>query len=109
MIRIRIINTNVTLEIISSRKKEKIEINNGRYKDDVYTYLVVSDSKLLLEGDTLSVVASGFDAVTISFKSVAEQLAEHFGNTEILLYGADAIPEGKEKEAISVILKNFIS
>lgn len=108
MVKIKIFNLEVTVEILYINRKEKIEIKHGKYKDKDGTYdeLVIAEGKILLQSshDT-QVIASSAEVVNIIIKSPIEKLVEHFQDDDIYLGGINAIPEDRTREALAVVLQ----
>lgn len=104
MVKLKITNLEVTIEILYINKTEKIEIKYGKYRDNpgVYTELVIAENKILLQGDDTKVIATSAEVVNITIKSSIDKLVEHFQNPEIYFLGVNAIPEEKMQEALRV-------
>ncbi|GAB5047537.1 hypothetical protein [Thermodesulfovibrio sp. TK110] len=106
MVKLKIFNLDITIEILYINRKETIEIKHGRYKDkeELYHELVIAEGKLILQGDDTKVIATQADVVSIVIKTPVDKLVEHFQNPEIYLSKADAIPAEKTKEALKIVL-----
>lgn len=105
MVKIRISNIELNIEIFGLARQETVSIPFGRYKDKLYDFLVIDKDKIVLEGDDCVVLSRDNNYFRISVVSPREKLSKHFEDSNILVYGIEAVQPDKIAEALSVVLQ----
>jgi hypothetical protein len=101
MVKLDLSGINISIEIVTSRGSQVIEIMNGRYKNNSFDYMVVTDKVLVLEGEKRIIVP--FDVIYLKVETIYEKLSNILGD-EIYTEGIVAIPEGKERELLEKLI-----
>ncbi|MCX6262838.1 MAG: hypothetical protein NTY95_18710 [Bacteroidia bacterium] len=101
MVKLDLSGINISIEIVTSRGSQVIEIMNGRYKNNSFDYMVVTDKVLVLEGEKRIIVP--FDVIYLKVETIYEKLSNILGD-EIYTEGIAAIPEGKERELLEKLI-----
>jgi len=109
MVKIVLAGSILRVKILKDNQVKEIHISNGIYDKKIYRDIVITDGKIFLYGDELKVLANKYDGLVIEFMSPLDVLAEYFKNYAIYIEGVNAIPEGKEREALSLLMDKFLA
>lgn len=109
MIKVELMGSKLIIDVLTAKKSKRMVIANGFVDGEHFNYLTFSDGKLFLEGERMRVLVDRYDGIIIKFANPLDVLVDHFGDVSILSDGVNAIPEGKEREALSVILGSYMN
>ena len=101
MVKLDLSGINISIEVITSKGSQAIEIMNGRYKNSLFDYMVATDKILVLEGEKRVVMP--FDVAYLKVETISERLSNVLGD-EVYTEGLAAIPEGNERELLEKLL-----
>lgn len=86
---------------VSSRE---IVIRNGKYEDQYYTSILLTENNIILQGPVPLLISTEARYITLHVKTIKEFIQEVTGSPDVFITGIHAIPEGAEKEIISAIM-----
>ena len=97
----------VTIKIytMTGTDPQIIEIKDGIYKRNRYASLLLSENNVILEGDSINILATDTKTVIIQTKNILMQLTELLKNDRIYIDGIDAIPAGEERNILEALIK----
>ncbi|WP_028845463.1 hypothetical protein [Thermodesulfovibrio thiophilus] len=105
MLKIKIGDNDLIIRIFSSNTERTLEINKGLYDDKYWQFLVFTENTVFLEGaDSVKILAVNNVMIQIEIKSVKQRLRDLTNNADVLAFGIDAIPKGKERDFLEKLL-----
>lgn len=109
MVRILLAGSVLKVKILKDKQVKEVYVDNGVYDKKTYRYLIITDGKVFLDGEDLEVLANKYDGISIEYANPLDILVDHYHNPAIYIEGINAIPEGKEREALNLLLNRFLS
>jgi len=96
----------LTIKITTLRGDTQVyDIVQNRYKGKVWTYITITENNVFLENaeETFPIAVDAM-LVQISVKDIKRRVYELTNNPDVLLFGANAIKEGEEREILAKLI-----
>lgn len=105
MVKITLLGNDFVLNFLTKGKNTRIEIKNGEYQDMHFHSIVLDNNSIILEGDDSLLLYDNVAAVYIKAIGVLNKLADILNDDSIYIAKMEAIPEGKEREMLTKLIR----